>query len=464
MLSIIRCSRWLMRLDNAVCLLIVAATPLLFSCQDSQPTATEYELYINRAAEVWQFQGSYLVVRGDSILARGSRGFADLTDQRANKPETKFLIGSMTKPFTAIATLQLVERGLLDLNQNIATYISIYPTDGNSAITVHDLLCHRSGIPDVVHNREFAKRMSDSIGPEEIVSYFREEPLDFEPGSQYAYSSSNYELLGLIIEAVSGLTWEKYIESHLCRLVGMGNTGVFYDYSTRSDFAMGCALDRSGSLIGLPPIHPSIGYAAGALASTVDDLYHLHLALYDTTLLTRPSIEMMLTAHSPKYGYGWLVDDLGGHKLTAHVGGAPGYVSVFQRWPDDSVCVIILGNNVNVSVHTIANCLAAITLNEPYEMPRIKRPSQRAPAELAEFEGVYACDSGKLRCVQLQDGNLVIQFSSGPVRLVLPEKGDRFYFAHDQMTTLTFMRDSTNKVVAHVVSQAFDHDTAWRAE
>lgn len=463
MLSIVHCSRWLLRLEKSACLLIIAVTPLLLSCQGSKPTATEYELFIDRAADVWRFQGSYLVAKGDSILVCGSRGLANLTDQRANRPDTKFLIGSMTKPFTAIATLQLVERGLLELDQSIDSYISVYPIDENRAITVHDLLCHRSGIPDVVHNREFTMRMSDSIGPQEIVSYFREEPLSFEPGSQYAYSSSNYVLLGLIIEAVSGSTWERHVKSHICEPAGMENTGVFYDYSTRSDFGLGCALDKSGSLVALLPVHPSVGYAAGALASTVEDLYRLNLALNDTTLLTRPSIEMMLTAHSPQYGYGWLVDDFGGHNLTAHSGGAPGYVSVMQRWPDDSVCVVVLSNNVSIKAHAIANGLAAIAFDEAYEMPQIKTPMAITPVELAEYAGDYRLGSGDIRRVQLQDGKLLVQSSFGPARLVLPNSPDRFYFAHDQMTTLTFVRNPDGEVVAQVIRQAFDQDTAWRS-
>ena len=453
-----------LRLESLCYLLIVTVALLALACQERQLNKTDYDLYLDRATEIWKFQGSYLVAKGDSILARGSRGLADLADQRTNRPETKFLIGSMTKSFTAIAILQLVERGLIELDQNISTYIDYYSSNGDNAITVHDLLCHRSGIPDLVRNPKFVQRIRDSITPREMVSYFRDEPLVFKPGSQYAYSSSNYVLLGLIIEAVSGLAWNEYVESYICRPAGMKNTGVYNDYATRSDFAKGYALDQSGSLIGTLPIHPSLGYAAGALASTVDDLYSLNRTLFDTTLLTPHSLKIMLTAHSPTYGYDWFIDDFGGHRLTAHRGGLPGYVSIIQRWPDDSVCVIVLSNNVNVSAHTIANGLAGIALHESYDMPLIKQTIPLTSDDLAEFEGEYNHKSGKLRRVQLQDGKLMLQHSSGQPLLLLPEERDKFYFAHDQMTTITFLRDSADVVIAYMQTQAFDQDTAWLAE
>jgi CubicO group peptidase (beta-lactamase class C family) len=436
---------------------------LLTSCEKEKATASEYERLIDRASEVWHFQGSYLVARGDSILARGSRGYADISAQRANQSETRFLIGSMTKPFTAIAVLQLVERGLVDLSETIDSYIDDYPAEKAKGISVHYLLCHRSGIPDVVQNREYAGRMSDSIGPHEIVEYFADKPLEFEPGSRYAYSSSNYVLLGLIIESRSGLTWEEYIKQHICMPAGMMNTGVFYDYPDRQDFAKGYTLDRSGSLTRTPAVNPSIGYAAGALASNVDDLFLLNLVLYDTTLLDRFSLDMMLTEHSRKYGYGWIVDDFGGHTLTAHGGGVPGYVSILQRWTDDSVCVIVLSNNVAVQPHAIANSLAAIALDEPYEMPQNKVPVAIDSALLLEYEGDYDLGSGEIRRIQVRDGRLMVQTGIGFPRPVLPEGQDRFFFAHDPTTTLTFLRNSEGDVIGLVMSQAFDQDTTWKS-
>lgn len=436
----------------------------VLSCHGTKPTPSEYERYIDSAEKVWRFQGSYLVAIGDSIVARGSRGYADIADQRANTPETKFRIGSLTKPFTAIATMQLAQQGLVDIGQDITSYIDCYHPDGRAIITVGDLLSHRSGIPDVLSNQEFASRIRDTLTPLELVSYFQGKPLLFTPGSQYAYSSSNYVLLGLIIEAVSGTTWEDYVLTHICRPAGMNNTGVYPDAPARSDFAKGYIPRPSGAMTEVPPIHPSLGYAAGALASTVDDLYRLNRALNDTTLLSRKSLKEMFTLHSPAYGYGWMVDDFGGHGLIAHGGGAPGYVSIFQRWPDDSVCVVVLSNNGGVPVHQIADGLAAIALHEPYQMPRIKQPITVSPDDLAQYAGTYRLGSGEIREVYLKTGKLYTRRGLDPARLILPEASDRFYFASDEMTTLEFLRNADGMITGQVIRQAFDSDTAWRSE
>ena len=151
------------------------------SCANTEPDISSYQSYIDKAVNVWQFQGSYLVAKGDSILFRGGIGFADPSDKRMNVPETKFLIASITKSFTAIAMLQLAERGLIKLEEDIAQYVDAYPSENRPTITVHDLLCHRSGIPEVLQSRELASLAADSISPIEILSYFKDQPLEFDP-------------------------------------------------------------------------------------------------------------------------------------------------------------------------------------------------------------------------------------------------------------------------------------------
>jgi len=352
-----------------IVVLITILVGLFISCSTQQPVSNKYESYLDRAETVWKFQGSYLVAKGDSILARGSRGIADISENRYNAPATKFLIGSLTKSFTAIAILQLVEQGHLDLSQFVSTYISDYPEKTGNLITVHNLLCHKSGIPDLSTKPEFFKRINEEISPEEIIQYFMYDTLNFTPGSQYEYSSSNYVLLGMIIEKISGLSYNDYIRENICQPANMENTDVYNDYFQRFDFARGYASDKTGSMREAMVVHPSIGFAAGSIASTVDDLYQLNLALYDTTLLNKESINRMHTSHSQYYGYGWLLNNINGHHLVSHGGSAPGYKSMMQRWPDDSVCVIVLSNNISVPTHKIADALSAIAMDREYELP-----------------------------------------------------------------------------------------------
>lgn len=449
-------------LNVSLCMVILVTIIINISCDSRQTAITEFDAYVNEAEKVWQFRGSFLVAKGDSILFRGSRGYANESERSYNEPETKFLIGSVTKPFTAIAVLQLVEKGLVDVNDPVSEYITDYPEKAADKITVHHLLAHRSGIPDVINNPNFVSRVHEKMTPQEIVGFFRDYPLDFTPGEKYAYSSSNYVLLGLIIEKIIDYSWEEYVHKFICVPAGMENTGVFADYAERSDFATGYSPTPSGSLIQAAPINPTCGYAAGSLASTVDDLFKLHTALDKNTLLDRNSVAAMQKQYSPTYGYGWLVNDFGGHRLVAHGGGVPGYVSLIQRWPDDSVCVIVLSNNVVVPAHSIANALAAVAMDEPYEMPVIKKPVRLESNRLNEYEGDYKLKSGEIRKVYQTGGQLMVQRSSGFPNPVVPEAIDRFFFAHDHMTTLNFFRDSAGDITGQILQQSFDLDTAWK--
>jgi CubicO group peptidase (beta-lactamase class C family) len=343
---------------------------VLISCCQGIGGSDPFEDYLDSVENTRGFSGSYLVARGDSVLARGGRGFASLEDGRLNRPGTRFLIGSMTKPFTAVAVLQLVEDGLVNLDDPVAKYIDTLKPEVAGRVTIHDLLSHRSGIPDVIENPEFLRRSGEPISPRKILELIVDIPLAFDPGTRFAYSSSNYILLGLIIESVGGLGWEQYIQQRIIEPASMQSTGLFNDYAVRSDFARGYAPGPSDSPVRAPSVHLSRGYAAGALASTVDDLHLFCDALNAGTLLGAKSLQAMVSPHSPDYGYGWLLGEFEGHPMVGHGGGAPGFISMLMQWPDDSVCVIVLSNMVTAPVFEIALGLAAIALDEEFEVPK----------------------------------------------------------------------------------------------
>ncbi len=446
----------------------VCALALIWSAGCSEPPSKNAELqeYMDRAVDTWHFNGNVLVAKGDSILFRESFGMADFEGRRPLTPDSKFLIGSATKAVTAIAVMQLIDEGRLSLDHHLSRYLTDYENDVAKAVTVHHLLSHQSGIPDLIRHAGFRERVTEEIPVDDLIAFIESQAPEFEPGTRYAYSSSNYILLGKIIEVVTGETWEEYIRTNVTDPAGMFNTGVYVDYGTRDDFAVGYSMPTAPrhDTIKAPVIHPSCGHAAGALASTLDDLYSLHRALYAESVLPSASIELMLTPQTPFYAYGWLVDDPGGHQLTAHGGGAPGFASMFQRWIDDSVCVVVLSNNALVPVHTISLGLAAITLGEEYELPTIKTPVPIDREQLRRYAGCYYIDSSDYRQIELQGEQLVARRMNGVPMRIHPEAVDRFFFAHDHMSTLDFLRDENGDLYAHVFRQAFARDTAWLAD
>ena len=424
----------------------------------NQQRKRELETYMQSALEVYDFSGAVLVARGDEVLLRAGYGFADRDAREINRPETRFLIGSATKIFTALAIMQLVEAGQVDLGDPLSKYLPDYPPEVAGRVTVHHLLTHTSGIRDVLTVPAFREQLAAAITPDEMTELFAHEPLSFEPGTRHAYSNSNYALLARIIEIASGLSWAEYLDTHICDPIAMRHTGV--PAEDASGLAQGY-LHHPRGLIPVPVFHISRGYGAGDIASTVGDLYRLDRALARGDLVTQSTLQQMLTPQAENYGYGWMIETMGSHTLTFHGGGVPGQVSIIQRWIDDSVFVVVLANNAGIPVHTIATGLAAAVLGETYELPRIKHPATLTHAQLAEYEGRYRLAGGMLRRIELRDTGLVAIRSEDRPYVILSEGKDRFYFAHDPMTTLRFLRDRNGEITAHVLQRAFESDTAY---
>ncbi len=425
----------------------------------NQQRKRELETYMQNALEVYDFSGAVLVARGDEVLLRAGYGFADRDAREINRPETRFLIGSASKIFTALAIMQLVEAGRVDLGDPLSKYLPDYPPEVAGRVTVHHLLTHTSGIRDVLTVPAFREQLAAAITPDEMIELFAHEPLVFEPGTRHAYSNSNYALLAKIIEVASGLSWAEYLGTHMCDPIAMRHTGV--PAEDASGLAQGYLPHPDGGLIPVPVFHISRGYGAGDIASTVGDLYRLDRALARGDLVTQATLQRMLTPQAEAYGYGWMIETIGSHRLNFHGGGVPGQVSIVQRWIDDSVFVVVLANHARIPVHTIATGLAAVVLGEEYELPRIKQPVTLSASQLTEYEGRYRLAGGMVRRVELRDVGLVAIRGGGAPYPILPEKRDRFYFVHDPMTTLSFLRDRNGEITAHVLQQAFESDTAY---
>lgn len=420
------------------CLLsLIPIGVLLGSAGTEDPVRAQLAQYVNKVVTDGRFQGSVLVARGDDVLLSGGWGMADVENEVENKTSTKFLIGSITKPFTAIAILQLYEKGLLDFTDPISKYSSKLPEGAAGKITLHHLLSHTSGLPDYVGLPGFQKRAEKPITPDEIIDTFKDLPLHFEPGSKFEYSSSGYVLLGRVIEKVAGQKYQAYIKENILDPLGMNSTGVFYDYGTRKDFAVGYEAG-SGGLVRSRIIHVSAGYSAGVLGSTVEDLYVLDRALHGASLLRRESVDKMLTPHTAGYGYGWSIGAIDGHLMTGHGGGTPGFISMFQRWVEDDLCVIVLCNNVNVPDYEIALGLAAIALGKPsgfQDQPDAAtenvsdnvRKADVPEAVLEKYAGVYRIDPPGFKIeIILRDGVLYAEALGNPAIEMIPISKDEF--------------------------------------
>ncbi len=227
--------------------------------------ASKLESAFDAFAQAQQFNGMILVAReGDVVLSKGY-GLADRAAGTPNDAQTRYRIGSVTKPMTAMIVLMLQERGLLDLDDPICEYVDRCP-DAWSTITVEQLLSHTAGVANFTQFPDFEATKNQPTTLTETIDRFRNAPPDFPPGERWNYSDSGYILLGQIIETVTGHPYEEVAQELVFAPLGMSNTG--YDHN-RDDLAVGY-VNASGAEADF--VDMSIPHAAGALYSTAEDL------------------------------------------------------------------------------------------------------------------------------------------------------------------------------------------------
>jgi D-alanyl-D-alanine carboxypeptidase len=316
------------------------------SAQVATNLAERADPYIRSAG----IAGSVLLAKGGKVILARGYGLANIELGVANKPETKFRLGSITKQFTATAILQLQEQGKLKVTDPISKYIPDSPAAWSN-VTIHQLLTHTSGIPSYTDTSFYPEHMRERAGtPLEFINHFRNLPLEFQPGTKFHYDNSAYFLLGVIIEQVSGLKYEDYLRKHIFEPLQMTDTGYDWPSTILKDRASGYSKDGAGGEINADFLDMGQPYAAGSLYSTVLDLYKWDRALYTTKVLSAKSIEAAFTpnkhewASGIKYGYGWGISQVHGHKAVGHGGGINGFSTVIWRAIEEDAISIVLSN------------------------------------------------------------------------------------------------------------------------
>jgi len=313
------------------------------------------------------FSGSVLISQHGHVLLSKGYGFADRDQKTPNGPQTRFGIASNTKQFTAAAILLLEVQGKLKVTDRICTYIPQCPSAWG-VITIKELLTHTSGIPDYINTLpDFVGYAGPPLTPLQIIAHFRDLPLEFAPGTTFKYDNSGYIVLGYIIEQVSGLSYEAFLQKYILTPLNLSDTG----YNNNSN---GVAIGYSGGgLTPAEPWDPWFPFAAGGLYSTVEDMNRWEQSLTTDALLPAASRAEMFApqvaiADAPPlaagYGYGFfIVTESGRPTMIWHDGAIPGFASMEARYPVDDVTVIILSNQSNVALSTIFDAMSAKIFN-----------------------------------------------------------------------------------------------------
>ncbi len=317
--------------------------------------AAEIDRLITAYLKADRFNGSVLVAEQGRVILKKGYGLANREFGILNAPDTKFRLGSITKQFTAMLVMQMVEQGKLSLDGHISDYLPEYPRKNGERITIRHLLGHTSGTPNYTSFPDFfAKRSRDPFTPVELAAVFWDRDLEFEPGSKYSYSNSGYHVLGIILEKASGKSYETLLQENILQPLGMKATGYDHTETVLQKRASGYRPSLDGYQ-NAQYIDMSIPYSAGALYSTVEDLHLWDQALYTDKLLPAKSREMMFHPGLGRYGFGWAIDEFsvpGSEEKVpriAHGGGIPGFGSLITRFPGQRHLIVLLCNTPGTS-------------------------------------------------------------------------------------------------------------------
>lgn len=389
---------------------------------------TEIDSIFSRAYPINSPGAAVLIARGDSILYRKAFGLANLELNVPMKPENVFQLASITKQFTSVAVLMLMEQGKLSIQDPLSKYIADYPR--GTEITLHHLLNHTSGIKDYTRIPELRNRTRLDMTPEELINTFKNLPLEFDPNDKYDYSNSGYVLLGYIIEQLSGMSYGEFVKANIFDKLGMNNSYYADNYRIVANKAYGYQL-YEGRYENAEYMSPAFPYAAGSLMSTVDDLFLWNKAIHNNTLISEESKRLAfknytLTNGNPgNYGYGWFINEIAGITTLEHQGGINGFTTSGIYFPDKNIFSIVLTNlddGIGAERHNIkaVSALLGKSLKE-------NEAAEVSEKELKKWEGAYQFED-VLRFISFENGALYSRREGGRPMKLLPVSANEFRF------------------------------------
>ena len=358
--------------------------------------ASTLAMRINDLIDPWKLKSApgmaALLIHNGRIEYRTTFGLANLETKAPIIPDTQFLLASVTKQFTAMAILILMERHKLQLDDALAKYCPEFPAYANT-ITIRELLNHTAG---------FTQYQQLLVGKIDEASYFRssksppaaheftaadalqalshQQTLRFAPGTKFEYSDSAYVVLAQIIERISGQRYAEFLKENVFDPLGMKDSMVVDDRKQKVPRLALSYSNRSGHWEDITYSPENSIYGEDGIYSTINDLYKWDQALYTDRLVSRATLEMaftpglgndgkqlttdLLSRPSPSsYGFGWVISSLDGEKDVEHAGGWAGYVTYILRVPSRRVTAIVLTNASNEDVPDIATQMAEVAMN-----------------------------------------------------------------------------------------------------
>jgi CubicO group peptidase (beta-lactamase class C family) len=427
----------------------------LFSCFIFQCYGQSVEQKIDELLTAYAGQnklnGSVLVAQKGKIIYEKGFGYRNAETKTPNDVNSIFQIGSITKQITAAVIMQLQQEGKLSVQDKLSKYFSGF-INGDK-ITIENLLTHTSGIHNYTDDTVLvgSSDVTKHYSRDEMIKIFQGYSPDFEPGAKWNYSNSAYSILGYIIEKVEKKPYEKVVRERIFQPLGMKNSGFDFTNLSGPKKAKGY-FSLAEKPLPAPIVDSTIAYSAGAIYSTVEDLYKWERAITANKILKPESWKAVFTPYKNKYGYGWGIDSMYGRLITAHSGGIHGFSSYILRFPQDQAAVIVFDNSGSNALGKISMTIAAILFNEKYEIPVVKKEIDVEPSILKQYVGEYELVPNFVITISLAENGLKLQATGQPAFDLYAEK-ENVFFLKVVEAKVEFVKDANGNVTELILYQ-----------
>lgn len=424
---------------------------LLKAQNQTDSISQKLDEYLLSANKFYKFNGSVLIAEKGKILLEKSYGYKNFATKSLNDSNSIFQIGSVTKQFTSTVILKLQEERKLSLQDKLSKYFPEFKYANK--ITLENLLTHTSGIYNYTNDIDDndSAIVCNPVDKQLVLDIMFKHSLDFKPGTQFAYDNSGYYLLGLIIEKVTGKSYEENIRDIIFTPLQMTHSLFDFANSKDTNIAVGYKKLNENEQLIAQRWDSTVTYAAGGIFSTVGDLYKWIKAIANKEILSADSWEAALSPHLEHYGYGWFIDSLYGKKSISHGGGLPGFMADVTFYPDEDAIIILLNNEgyFGEGLTDINANLSAILFHKPYELMNIRPEIKLVDSLLKRYVGEYAFDKKHHAFITLENNTLQIEAPAGnlPKSPLFPKDETNFYLKIID-ARIEFLKDAEGNITS----------------
>jgi CubicO group peptidase (beta-lactamase class C family) len=410
---------------------------------DPKAVAEKCTAYMDARMKISKFSGSLLVARNGEILFEHGYGLANVEHNVPNTPKTKFRLASVSKQFVATGIMILEHEGKLKVEDTLQKHLSDCPKAW-ADVTIAQLLSHTSGVPENLRPALFQGKWPMPVGSNHVYDIVKDKALDFKPGDKWSYSNTGYDLLGLIIEKITGKQYGDFLKERIFDPLGMLDTGVDSRPLVLKNRAYNYGLQK-GEYVIAQYIDMSAVYAAGSIYSTVEDLLKWDNALYTEKILPQKSWEKMWTPVKNGYGFGWAITQREGKKMIAHNGGLPGCTTTVEHHPETKLFVTVLCNLEGSPMGKVCKDISAIALGEPFDMPVEHKEIKADPKTMDAYLGEYELKPKMILTISKTGDSLYAQATNQGKFQLYPEADGKFFARVDEII-ITFVKDDKGQV------------------